>query len=56
MSPAIIRVGTRGSALAMAQTRVTLGALLAVGDLRIESRRAARGVLIPSYASLVVSA
>ena len=45
-----------GAPLAMAQTRVTLGALLAVGPLHIESRRAARGVLIPSYASLVVSA
>ena len=43
-----------GAPLAMAQTRATLGALLAAGPLRIASRRAARGVLIPSYASLVV--
>lgn len=45
-----------GAPLAMAQTRATLGALLEAGPLRVVSRRAARGVLIPSYASLVVSA
>lgn len=45
-----------GAPLAMAQTRVTLGALLAAGPLTIVSRRAARGVLIPSYSSLVVAA
>ena len=44
-----------GAPLAMAQTRVTLGALLAAGPLRITERRAARGVLIPSYASLTLS-
>ena len=45
-----------GAPLAMAQTRATLGALLEAAPLRIVSRRAARGVLIPSYESLVVSA
>ncbi len=45
-----------GAPLAMAQTRATLGALLAAGPVSITSRRAARGVLIPSYASLVVAA
>ena len=44
-----------GAPLAMAQVRATLDALLAVDDLRIVSRRAARGVLIPSYASLHVA-
>jgi len=44
-----------GAPLAMAQIRLTLDALLDAGQLRIDSRRAARGVLIPSYASLVVS-
>ena len=44
-----------GAPLALAQTRATLGALLAAGPLHIASRRAARGVLIPSYASLVVA-
>ncbi|MEQ1736176.1 MAG: cytochrome P450, partial [Rhodoglobus sp.] len=43
-----------GAPLAMAQIRMTLGALLAAGPLEVVSRRAARGVLIPSYASLVV--
>lgn len=41
-----------GAPLAMAQVRVTLDALLAAGPLEIVSRRAARGVLIPSYATL----
>lgn len=44
-----------GAPLAMAQVRVTLGALLGAGPLEIVSRRAAHGVLIPSYASLLVS-
>ncbi len=43
-----------GAPLAMAQVRVTLGALLAAGPLEIVSRRAARGVLIPSYARLAI--
>ncbi len=43
-----------GAPLALAQVRATLGALLAAGALEIVSRRAARGVLIPSYASLVI--
>lgn len=45
-----------GAPLAMAQTRATLGALLDAGPVRIVERRAARGVLIPSYASLSVTA
>ncbi len=45
-----------GAPLAMAQIRTTLGALLQHQDLRIVRRRAARGVLIPSYAELVVQA
>jgi hypothetical protein len=36
----------------MAQIRITLDALLARPAVEIVSRRAARGVLIPSYASL----
>jgi len=44
-----------GAPLAMAQVRVTLGALLAAGPLEIVARRAARGVLIPSYARLELS-
>jgi cytochrome P450 len=43
-----------GAPLAMAQIRLTLDALLATPSLRVISRRAARGVLIPSYASLVL--
>jgi hypothetical protein len=43
-----------GASLAMAQVRVTLDALLAAGPLEIVSRRAARGVLIPSYVALEV--
>jgi cytochrome P450 len=43
-----------GAPLAMAQVRVTLDALLAAGPLEIVSRRAARGVLIPSYVALEV--
>jgi cytochrome P450 len=43
-----------GAPLAMAQIRLTLDALLATPSLRVLSRRPARGVLIPSYASLVL--
>jgi cytochrome P450 len=45
-----------GAPLAMAQIRLTLDALLDAGPLRISSRSAARGVLIPSYGSLIVRA
>ena len=45
-----------GAPLAMAQIRMTLGALLAHPQLRVTRRRAARGVLIPSYAELAVRA
>ena len=41
-----------GAPLAMAQIRITLDALLARPAVEIGARRAARGVLIPSYASL----
>ena len=41
-----------GAPLAMAQIRLVLDAILEAGPLRIESRAAARGVLIPSYRSL----
>ncbi len=44
-----------GAPLAMAQIRLTVDALLDAGPLRVVSRSAARGVLIPSYASLVMS-
>jgi cytochrome P450 len=44
-----------GGPLAMAQVRLTLDSLLAAGPVHVESRRVARGVLIPGYASLVVS-
>jgi cytochrome P450 len=43
-----------GAPLAMAQIRLTLGALLENPTLRIVARRPSRGVLIPSYASLIV--
>jgi cytochrome P450 len=43
-----------GAPLAMAQIHLLLDALLATPGLRIASRRPARGVLIPSYASLVL--
>jgi cytochrome P450 len=43
-----------GAPLAMAQIRGTLGALLAAGPLEVVARRAARGVLIPGYRSLVI--
>lgn len=43
-----------GAPLAMAQVRMTLGALLENPELRIAARRPSRGVLIPSYASLVL--
>ncbi len=45
-----------GAPLAMAQVRITLDALLDAAPLRVASRAAARGVLIPSYRSLRVSA
>ena len=45
-----------GAPLAMAQIRLTIDALLDAGPLTIESRSTARGVLIPSYRSLVVRA
>ncbi|QEO09506.1 cytochrome P450 [Protaetiibacter larvae] len=45
-----------GAPLAMAQIRQTFEALLAHPGLRIMRRRAARGVLIPAYAELVVRA
>lgn len=49
-----------GAPLAMAQMRLVLGALLdatdTAGPLRIHSRRAARGVLIPAYRALEVAA
>ncbi|HWH97471.1 MAG TPA: cytochrome P450 [Pseudolysinimonas sp.] len=41
-----------GAPLAMAQIRLTLGALLETPTLRIATRRPSHGVLIPSYASL----
>lgn len=41
-----------GAPLAMAQIRLTLGALLENPSLRVVARRPSRGVLIPSYASL----
>jgi len=41
-----------GAPLAMAQIRITLDALLARPTVEIAGRRPARGVLIPSYASL----
>lgn len=41
-----------GAPLAMAQIRLTLGALLETPSLRVASRRPSRGVLIPSYARL----
>jgi cytochrome P450 len=43
-----------GAPLAMAQVRTTLDALLATPHLRVVSRAASRGVLIPSYSSLVL--
>ena len=43
-----------GAPLAMAQIRLTLDALLATPSTRVVSRRASRGVLIPSYSSLVL--
>jgi cytochrome P450 len=44
-----------GAPLAMAQIRLTLDAVLAAGPVSVESRSAARGVLIPSYRSLWLS-
>lgn len=45
-----------GAPLAMAQIRLALDALLEHPGLRVVGRRAARGVLIPSYAELAVRA
>jgi cytochrome P450 len=45
-----------GAPLAMAQIRLALDALLQTPQLRVRARRPARGVLIPSYASLEVQA
>jgi cytochrome P450 len=45
-----------GAPLAMAQIRLTLDVLLESPSLRVVSRRPARGMLIPSYASLVLQA
>lgn len=44
-----------GAPLALAQVRLVLDALLDAGPLRIQHRRAARGVLIPSYATLTLA-
>lgn len=44
-----------GAPLALAQIRLVLDALLDAGPLRVEQRRPARGVLIPSYATLALS-
>ncbi|WP_204742232.1 cytochrome P450 [Glaciihabitans arcticus] len=43
-----------GAPLAMAQIRLVTDALLSAGDVRIVSRTASRGVMIPSYSTLVV--
>jgi cytochrome P450 len=43
-----------GAPLAMAQIRITLDALLARPGVRVAERAASRGVLIPSYARLVL--
>jgi cytochrome P450 len=45
-----------GAALARAELGHLLGGLLAAGPVRVVARRAARGVLIPSYATLRVTA
>lgn len=44
-----------GAPLAMAQVRATLDAVLDAGGARVVERAPARGVLIPSYESLVVA-
>ena len=43
-----------GAPLAMAQIRLVTDALLSAGDVRVVSRTASRGVMIPSYSTLVV--
>lgn len=43
-----------GAPLAMAQVRLLIGAVLDGAPVEVVSRRVSRGVLIPSYASLVV--
>jgi len=45
-----------GAPLAMAQIRLVLDALLEFPGLSVDSRRAARGVLIPSYQRVLVTA
>ncbi|WP_214403819.1 cytochrome P450 [Pseudonocardia lacus] len=45
-----------GAALARAELEHLLGGLLSAGPVRVVGRRAARGVLIPSYASLRIVA
>ena len=45
-----------GAPLAMAQIRLVLGTLLEFPSLQVESRKAARGVLIPSYQRVLVRA
>lgn len=44
-----------GAPLAMAQVRLLLGAVLDASPVRIVSRSVSRGVLVPSYSSLVVA-
>ncbi len=44
-----------GAPLAMAQIRLMLGAVLDASPVRIVSRRPSRGVLIPSYSTLVIA-
>ena len=43
-----------GAPMAMAQIHLVVDALLAAGPVRVVSRAASRGVMIPSYASLVI--
>ena len=43
-----------GAPMAMAEIRLVVDALLAAGPIRVVSRSASRGVMIPSYASLVI--
>ena len=43
-----------GAPMAMAEIRIVVDALLAAGPIRVVSRSASRGVMIPSYASLVI--
>jgi len=43
-----------GAPMAMAEIRLVVDALLAAGPIRVVTRSASRGVMIPSYASLVI--